>query len=119
MKQQLFLLLVVAPWLCCSSFADDSQNWMRGFTSEGAASTDLSLIGVGQRGGRLRGLFVYDNDRIEPVIIAGVRNSAGEFWADASLQVKKTKSAEWRTVGKSTGKGGAEKSELYYLYRLR
>ena len=48
----------------------------------------------------LRGHFVYynmsrDNDRTEPVVIAGVRSVAGEFWADATLQVKKTAASAW------------------------
>ena len=49
-----------------------------------------------------------ENDRTEPIVITGARSVAGEFWADATLQVKKTAASEWETIGKSTGKGQPE-----------
>jgi hypothetical protein len=84
--------------------------WAKGFTSEGAGKKGLLLIGVGQTKTDLNGLFVYyhispEDGRTEPVVITGTTSQTGLFWADATLQVKKTADSEWELVGKSTGKG--------------
>jgi hypothetical protein len=49
-----------------------------------------------------------ENDRTKPIFIAGVRSLEGTFWADATLQVKKTTTSEWETIRKYTGKGQPE-----------
>jgi hypothetical protein len=107
------ILGVLAAFLCRGLLAgDNAPGWSRGWTSEGPGWAGLKLIGVDQSK-NLRGYFDYynfskENSRTEPIVIAGVRSVTGEFWADATLQVKRTVASEWEAVGKSTGKGQPE-----------
>lgn len=108
------ILVVLAAFLCCRLSAGESASvWSKGWTSEGPGWEGLQLIGVHQSRSDLRGYFDYynfakENRRAEPIVIVGVRSAAGEFWADATIQVKKTVASEWETVGKSAGKGQPE-----------
>jgi hypothetical protein len=104
-------LALVAVLLFGLLYADEKPAvWAKGFTSEGAGKKGLLLIGVGQSKLDLSGLFVYyhispEDGRTEPVVIAGSTDPAGLFWADATLQVKKTAESDWELVGKSQVRG--------------
>ena len=115
MKTRIGIILTVLAALPCGvlSSGDPPAVWAKGFTSEGAGKTGLQLIGVDQSKEGLSGLFVYynispDDRRTAPVVIAGARSRTDIFWANATLQVKKTAAAEWQIVGKSKGDGVPE-----------
>lgn len=115
MKTRIVVILAVLAALPCGVLSADETPgvWAKGFTSEGAGKTGLQLIGVDQSKERLSGLFVYYNispedRRTEPVVIAGAKRPTDIFWADATLQVKKTAASEWEMVGKSKGEGVPE-----------
>src|ERR1700731_3153102 len=94
--------------------ADEEQTWSKGWHwavyNQGPGP---ELLAVHQNKFQLVGVLDYYNvpretESVETVALQGVRAEGGGFWPDETLQVKKTETAEWETIGRSIGNGRRE-----------